>query len=167
MHAIDKLLIFELTKGLPKLKFENDHIYDAYQLGKQTRTSFKVKDIVTAAKPLQTIHMDLFGPIKIARVDEKRYVFIIVDDYSRFTWVMFLACKHEVFTKSEIFCRKVQRKAGHFITYFIVIMEENLKIEFLRNTMVRIDTLKTSHLLDLSNKMVWWNEKNNSCKKLK
>ena len=51
-------------KGIRCLKFEKDHICDACQLGKQTKSSFKlIKDIVTS-RPLELIHMDLFGPTK-------------------------------------------------------------------------------------------------------
>lgn len=85
MHAIEKLCRVELVKGLPKLKFEKNHICDACQLGKLTQTSFKVKDIITTTKPLQTIYMDLFGPTRTASIGGKRYVFVIVDDYYRFT----------------------------------------------------------------------------------
>ena len=85
MNALEKLSRLELVIGLPKLKFEKDHICDACQLGKQTRSSFKVKDIVSTTKPLQLLHMDLFGPTKTASIGGKRYAFVIVDDYSRFT----------------------------------------------------------------------------------
>ncbi|XP_015158901.1 uncharacterized protein [Solanum tuberosum] len=52
MHALEKLSRLELVIGLPKLKFEKNHICDACQLGKQTRSSFKTKDIVSTSKPL-------------------------------------------------------------------------------------------------------------------
>ena len=49
----------EVVKGIPCLKFENDRIFDACQLGKQTKSSFKtIKDIRTS-RPLELIHMDL------------------------------------------------------------------------------------------------------------
>jgi hypothetical protein len=41
--------------------------------------------------------MDLFGPIGIPSLSRKRYVYVIVDDYIRFTWVIFLATKEEAF----------------------------------------------------------------------
>lgn len=52
MYALEKLSKLELVIGLPKLKFEKDHTCDACQLGKQTYSSFKVKDIVSTSKPL-------------------------------------------------------------------------------------------------------------------
>lgn len=85
MHTLKKLSKLELAIGLPKIKFEKDHIYDTCQLGKQTHSSFKAKDIVSTSKPLQLFHMDLFGPTRTASIGGKRHAFVIVDDYSRFT----------------------------------------------------------------------------------
>lgn len=61
-------LRLELVIGLPKLKFEKDHVCDACQLGNQTRSSFKGKDIVNTSKPLQLFHMDLFGTTRTASI---------------------------------------------------------------------------------------------------
>ncbi|GKB83589.1 retrovirus-related pol polyprotein from transposon TNT 1-94, partial [Tanacetum coccineum] len=44
---------------------------------------------------LYLLHMDLYGPMRMASVNRKRYILVIVDDYSRFTWVKFLASKDE------------------------------------------------------------------------
>ncbi|GJY87928.1 retrovirus-related pol polyprotein from transposon TNT 1-94 [Tanacetum coccineum] len=44
---------------------------------------------------LYLLHMDLYGPMRIASVNGKKYILVIVDDYSRFTWVIFLASKDE------------------------------------------------------------------------
>lgn len=61
---------------------------DACQMGKQTQSSFKGKDIVSTFKPLHLLHMDLFGPTRTASIGGKRYAFVIVDDFSRFIWVI-------------------------------------------------------------------------------
>ncbi|GJU33300.1 retrovirus-related pol polyprotein from transposon TNT 1-94 [Tanacetum coccineum] len=45
---------------------------------------------------LQMLHMDLCGPMRMASINEKRYILVIVDDYSQFTWVKFLRTKDEV-----------------------------------------------------------------------
>lgn len=57
--------------------------------------------------------MDLFGPTSIG---EKKYAFVIVDDYSNFTWVMFLANEGDTLKNFEFFCKKVQREKGYYIT---------------------------------------------------
>ena len=93
----------ESVKGIPYLKFEKDRICDACQLGKQIKSSFKlIKDIMTS-RPLELIHMDLFGPTKTKSLNENRYVFILVDDFSCFTWIFFLEHKDQAFLHFNIF----------------------------------------------------------------
>ena len=76
-------------KGIHCLKFEKDRICDACQLRKQIKSSFKtIMDIMTA-RSLELIHMDLYGPTKIKSLSENRFVFVLVDDFSRFTWFSF------------------------------------------------------------------------------
>lgn len=73
MRHIKKLVKHELVTGLSNLDFKKTHICDACQLGKQTRNSFPVKDIVSTTKPLQQFHMDLFNPTRTASIEGKRY----------------------------------------------------------------------------------------------
>ena len=51
------------------------------QQGKQIKTSFKSKDVVSTSRLLQHLHMDLFGPTRTLSLGGKKYVFVIVDDY--------------------------------------------------------------------------------------
>ena len=97
LHTISKLISKDLVKGLPKLKIEFNSICDACQLGKQTRESFKSKNVVSTSRPLELLHMDLFGPTRTTSLGGKKYGLVIVDDFSRFTWVLFLTHKNEVF----------------------------------------------------------------------
>ncbi|XP_075096219.1 uncharacterized protein LOC142174339 [Nicotiana tabacum] len=60
--------------------------------------------------------MDLFGPTRTASIGGKRYTFVIVDDYSRFTWVIFWSHKDEALRNFEVFCKRVERKRGHLIS---------------------------------------------------
>jgi transposase InsO family protein len=46
-------------------------------------------------RPLELLHMDLFGPIAYISIDGSKYYLVIVDDYSRFTWVFFLQEKSQ------------------------------------------------------------------------
>ena len=63
MKQIFKLMKNELVKGLPRLKFKKDDVCDACQMDKQTRSSFKSKDMISTSRPLELLHFDLFGPI--------------------------------------------------------------------------------------------------------
>ncbi|GKA95404.1 retrovirus-related pol polyprotein from transposon TNT 1-94 [Tanacetum coccineum] len=49
----------------------------------------------TNQEKLYLLHMDLCGPMRVASINGKRYILVIVDDYSRFTWVRFLRTKDE------------------------------------------------------------------------
>ena len=61
--------------------------------------------------------MDLFGPSRTASLRGKSYAFLIVDDFSRYTWVLFLAHKNDAFHEFSKFCRKVQNEKGFPISY--------------------------------------------------
>ena len=56
--------------------------------------------------------MDLFGPCRILSLGGKSYVYVIVDDFSRYTWVLFLSQKNETFYEFSRFCNKVQNGKG-------------------------------------------------------
>ena len=71
MHSLSKLIKKELVTGLSKLNFEKDKICDACQLDKQTRVSFKSKNIVSTSRPLKLLHMNLFGPTRTTSLGEK------------------------------------------------------------------------------------------------
>ncbi|KAH9704464.1 Integrase catalytic domain-containing protein [Citrus sinensis] len=61
-------------------------------------------------------NVDLFGPSRYASLSGKFYAFVIVDDYSRYTWVLFLANKDDAIDAFRIFCKKVQNEKGYSIT---------------------------------------------------
>ncbi|GJU99603.1 retrovirus-related pol polyprotein from transposon TNT 1-94 [Tanacetum coccineum] len=85
----------DLVRGLPRLKFEKDHLCSACQLGKSRKVTHKPKTINTITEVLHTFYMDLCGPLRVQSINGKKYILIIVDDYSRFTWVKFLRSKDE------------------------------------------------------------------------
>jgi len=61
MHQLNRHESKELVVGLPKLKFERDRLCEACQKGKQTKSSFKPLNVVSTYRPLELLHMDLFG----------------------------------------------------------------------------------------------------------
>nr|GFA62461.1 hypothetical protein [Tanacetum cinerariifolium] len=87
--------LFSVVRGLPILKFEKDHLCFACAMGKSKKQSDKPKSEDTNQEKLYLLHMDLCGPIRVASINRKKYILFIVDDYSRFTWVKFLASKDE------------------------------------------------------------------------
>nr|GEY00482.1 retrovirus-related Pol polyprotein from transposon TNT 1-94 [Tanacetum cinerariifolium] len=92
-ETINDLARKDLVRGLPRLKFEKDHLCSACQLGKSKKYTHKPKSENTIMEVLHTIHMDLCRPIRVQSINGKKYILVIVDDYSRFTWVKFLRSK--------------------------------------------------------------------------
>ncbi|GJV15827.1 putative ribonuclease H-like domain-containing protein [Tanacetum coccineum] len=92
---INKLVKENLVRGLPLKRFENDQTCVACLKGKQHKASYKSKVMNFITKPLFRLRMDLFGPTFVSSLMHKRYCLVITDDYSRFTWVFFLATKDE------------------------------------------------------------------------
>jgi len=97
MHHLNWLNRKQLVEGLPKLKFEKDRISEACQRGKQTKVSFKPKNCISTERLLELLHMDLFGPSRTMSLGRNYYALVIVYDFSRFTWTLFLAAKNETF----------------------------------------------------------------------
>nr|GFB06218.1 hypothetical protein [Tanacetum cinerariifolium] len=99
----------DIVVGLPKLKFVKDHLCSSCELGKAKQKSFHTKLTPSSKRLLQLLHMDLCGPIRVASINGKRYVLVIVDDYSRFTWTHFLRSKDKTLEVLIDFLRLVQR----------------------------------------------------------
>nr|GEZ09633.1 putative ribonuclease H-like domain-containing protein [Tanacetum cinerariifolium] len=93
--TINKLVKGNLVRGLPTKVFENNNTCVTCKKGKQHRASCKAKPASSVNQPLFRLHMDLFGPTFVKSLNKKCYCLVITDDYSRFTWVFFLATKDE------------------------------------------------------------------------
>jgi len=62
------------------------------------------------SKVLELLHIDLMGPMQVAIIDGKRYVLVVVDDFSRFTWVNFIREKLDTFESFKELCTQLQRE---------------------------------------------------------
>ena len=84
-----------LVRGLPLLRFDNDTLGAAGECGKQSKKRHLsvVQSAVTEA--LQLLHIDLCGRSAFESLNTKKYILVIVDDFSKFTWVFFLRLKSE------------------------------------------------------------------------
>ncbi|GJY20018.1 retrovirus-related pol polyprotein from transposon TNT 1-94 [Tanacetum coccineum] len=80
--AINHLARHGLVRGLPKLKFEKDHLCSACAMGKSKKKPYKPKSEDTNQEKLYLLHMDLYGPMRVTSVNGKKYILVIVDDYS-------------------------------------------------------------------------------------
>nr|GEW91222.1 retrovirus-related Pol polyprotein from transposon TNT 1-94 [Tanacetum cinerariifolium] len=93
--TINDLARNDLVAGLPKFKYHKEHLCPSCEQGKSKRASHPPKPVPNLRQRLHLLHMDLCGPIRIASINGKQYVLVIVDDYSRYTWVHFLRSKDE------------------------------------------------------------------------
>nr|GEV07243.1 hypothetical protein [Tanacetum cinerariifolium] len=93
--TINDLAMNDLVSGLPKFKYHKEHLCPLCEQGKSKRASHPPKPVPNSRQRLHLLLMDLCGPMRIASINRKRYVLVIVDDYSRYTWVHFLRSKDE------------------------------------------------------------------------
>jgi hypothetical protein len=93
--------------GLTNVVFEKDRVCGACQAGKQHGIPHHPKNVVTTKRPLELLHMDLFGPVAYISISGSKYGLVIVDDFSRFTWV-FLSDKGETQEVLKKFMRRAQ-----------------------------------------------------------
>ncbi|GJY23362.1 putative ribonuclease H-like domain-containing protein, partial [Tanacetum coccineum] len=93
--TMNKLVKGNLVRGLPLKLFEIDQTCVSCQKGKQHRASCKSKTVSSINQPLHMLHMDLFGLTFVKSLMKKMYCLVVTDDYSRFSWVFFLATKDE------------------------------------------------------------------------
>ncbi|GJY58606.1 retrovirus-related pol polyprotein from transposon TNT 1-94 [Tanacetum coccineum] len=93
--TINDLTRLDLVDGLPKFKYGKDHLCFAYERGKSKKASHPPKLVLSDHSKLELLHMDLCGPMRVASISGKKYILVIVDDFSRYTWVYFLRSKDE------------------------------------------------------------------------
>jgi hypothetical protein len=74
----------------------------------QVGTNHPSKNVMTTSRPLELLHMDLFGLVAYLSIGESKYGLVIVDDYSLFTWVFFLQDKSKTQETLKRFLRQAQ-----------------------------------------------------------
>nr|GEW22791.1 retrotransposon protein, putative, Ty1-copia subclass [Tanacetum cinerariifolium] len=108
-ETLNELAQKDLVRGLPLLKYDKDHLCPSCQLRKSKKASHPLKTENTNVEVLSTLHMDLCGPMRTESINKKKYMLVIVDDYTKFGWVRLLRTKDEtpeVFLK---FLKNTQR----------------------------------------------------------
>ncbi|GJS12233.1 putative ribonuclease H-like domain-containing protein [Tanacetum coccineum] len=111
--TMNKLVKRNLVRGLPTKLFESDQTYVACQKGKHHRASCKSKTENLTSLPLHLLHMDLFGPTFVKSLMKKMYCLVVIDDYSRFTWVFLLAAKDETSGILKYFITGIENLVDH------------------------------------------------------
>jgi hypothetical protein len=122
MRSLQSLYTSGHILGLKDVSFAKDCICRARIEGKMHETSHPSKYIISSKRCLKLLHMDLFGPPSYASLGGKKYCLVIVDDYSRYTWVYFFTFKSETQQTVKDFSTEVERQ---FNTTILTIRSDN------------------------------------------
>ncbi|GJQ90764.1 putative ribonuclease H-like domain-containing protein [Tanacetum coccineum] len=106
--------------------------------GKQHKASWKTKLVSSISQSLQMLHMNLFGPTSVRSINHKTYCLVVTDDYSRFSWVFFLATKDETSGILKTFITGIENQINHKVK---IIRCDN-RTEFKSNDMNQICGMK-------------------------
>ncbi|GJR74867.1 retrovirus-related pol polyprotein from transposon TNT 1-94 [Tanacetum coccineum] len=106
--TINDLAKNDLVTGLPKFKYHKEHLCLSCEQGKSKKASHPPKPVPNSKQRLHLLHIDLCGPIRVESINGKRYILVIVDDYSRYTWIHFLRSKDEAPEVIKTFLKKIQ-----------------------------------------------------------
>ncbi|GKD09259.1 retrovirus-related pol polyprotein from transposon TNT 1-94 [Tanacetum coccineum] len=98
----------DIMIGLPKLKYVKDQLCSSCELSKEKRSSFKIKAVPSSKGRLNLLRMDLCGPMWVESINGKKYIMVIVDNYSRYTWTFFLRTKDETPEVPKDFLNMIQ-----------------------------------------------------------
>nr|GEW19646.1 uncharacterized mitochondrial protein AtMg00810-like [Tanacetum cinerariifolium] len=99
--TINGLAKNDLVFGLPKFKYAKEYLCPSCEQEKSKRASHPPKPVLNSKQRLHLLHMDLCAPMQVASINGKRYVLVIVDDYSQYTWVHFLRTKDETLERKK------------------------------------------------------------------
>lgn len=107
----------KLAIGIPKMKVEKETCSSCL-LGKQSRHMFPQATSYQATNLLELVHGDLFGPITPPTSSRFRYIFVLIDNHSRYMWPILLKEKSEAFEKFKKFKAIVEKETGASIKMF-------------------------------------------------
>ena len=91
-----------------------------YQFGKQTKAKHPGTWTSATSRPLELLHLDLMGSTRIESLSSERYIMVMVDDFTRYTWVTLLRSKFDASQHIEVLCIRLQN-------------EKSLKIDQIRS----------------------------------
>nr|GEV17359.1 Gag-Pol polyprotein [Tanacetum cinerariifolium] len=140
--TINGLARNDLVLGLPKFKYHKEHLCRSCKQEKSKRASHPPKPVPNSKQRLHLLHMDLCGPMRIASINKKRYVLVIVDNYSRYTWVHFLRSKDEAPEVIKTFLKRITI----LLQSPVIIIRTNNGTEFKNQTLKEyFDCVGISH----------------------
>jgi transposase InsO family protein len=160
MMNLRKLLKEEYVLGLTNVCFKKDIPCGACQAGKQVGTSHPSKNVMTMSRPLELLHLDLFGPVAYLSIEGSKYGLVIVDDDSHFIWVFFLQDKSETQGTLKCFIKRDQNefklkvkkiRSDNGSEFKNLQMEEYLKEEGIKREFFALYTPKQNGVVESKN----------------
>nr|GEX04244.1 hypothetical protein [Tanacetum cinerariifolium] len=121
----------DIMIGLPKLKYVKDQLCYSYEVIKAKKKFIQDKDVLSLKGRLNLLYVDLCGPMRVASINGKKYILVIIDDYSRYTWTLFLRSKDETPKVLKDFLTIIQRN----LQAPIISVRTNRGTEFLNKTL--------------------------------
>ena len=112
---LEKISKCDVVIGLPKFEKIEKCICGPCQMSKQVKSKHPSVTEVQTSRPLELLHIDLLGPTRVQSLGGKRYILVVMDDFTRYTWVMLLRDKTEATEKMIHLCKKLQVKKGTMI----------------------------------------------------
>ena len=100
----------ESVLGIPKLSRMSNAVCGPCQLGKQTKVKHLGIQTSATFRPLELLHLDLMGPTRTESLGGKRYIMVVVDDFTRYTWVILLQSKSDAPEHVEALCIRLQNE---------------------------------------------------------
>ncbi|MCO5560599.1 hypothetical protein L7F22_014215 [Adiantum nelumboides] len=110
--AFQRAFTQQLVDGMPDVRHPDGRCVPCIR-GKQHREAFPKKASRRAAQALELVHTDLCGPMSVDSLGGSKYFMLIVDDYSRFTWVYFLTHKSEAISTFICWKAHVEKESGN------------------------------------------------------
>ena len=90
LKGMKRIISEEVVRGIPKLKIEEGRVCGNCLIGKQTKMSHQKIQHLTTSKVLELLLLDLMGPVQVESLGGKKYAYVVVDDFSKYTWISFI-----------------------------------------------------------------------------
>nr|GEW73183.1 retrovirus-related Pol polyprotein from transposon TNT 1-94 [Tanacetum cinerariifolium] len=131
----------DVVIGQPKLQYVKDQLCSSCELSKAKRSSFKSKAVPSSKRRLNLLHIDLCGSMRVASINGKNYILVIVEDYSRYTWTLFLRSKDETPEVLKEFLTMIQRNLQSPVITNVVVERQNRTLFEATRTMLSASNL--------------------------
>ena len=104
------MIKYDLVRGLKDITFDKDKLCSACQARKQVENTHLKKSMMSTSKAFELLHMNLFGPTIYTSIGGSKYEFVIMVDFTIYTWVFFLIDKSDVFATFKTFIKRIHNE---------------------------------------------------------